>query len=114
VGLLLTIVTGWLPFDPIVAIFVALNILWTDMRLIRQSFGGLMDEVDPKFETSLRRILEDRQRNDGIEYHGLRHRNSGNTTWVEFHLLFKGDASIREAHGIATAIETEIENAFPH
>ena len=47
VGLGLTILTGWLRFDPIVAILVALDILWMGSKLIRQSIGGLMDEVDP-------------------------------------------------------------------
>ena len=43
-GLSLTLLTGWLPFDPIVAIIAALNILWTGGKLLRQSAGGLMDE----------------------------------------------------------------------
>ena len=52
VGLGLTMLTGWLRFDPIVAILVALDILWMGSKLIRQSIGGLMDEVDPMAQSS--------------------------------------------------------------
>ena len=54
VGLGLTMLTGWLRFDPVVAILVALNILWMGSKLIRQSIGGLMDEVDPIVESQIR------------------------------------------------------------
>jgi divalent metal cation (Fe/Co/Zn/Cd) transporter len=47
IGLTLAMFTGWLEFDPLVAILVALNILWSGGSLIRRSIGGLMDEVDP-------------------------------------------------------------------
>src|ERR1039457_6834875 len=50
IGLGLTILARWRNFDPIVAILVALQILWMGSKLIRQSIGGLMDEVDPRSE----------------------------------------------------------------
>src|ERR1035441_49557 len=53
VGLGLTILTGWRRFDPIVAILVALQILWMGSKLIRQSIGGLMDEVDPATQAQI-------------------------------------------------------------
>ena len=56
VGLGLTFLTGWLRFDPVVAILVALNILWIGSKLIRQSIGGLMDEVDPVTQAQIQRL----------------------------------------------------------
>jgi divalent metal cation (Fe/Co/Zn/Cd) transporter len=109
VGLGLTMLTGWLRFDPIVAILVALDILWMGSKLIRQSIGGLMDEVDPTTQAHIRRLLIEMTSEAGVEFHGLRHRNAGNTTWVEFHLLFPKHTSLESAHSLATKIEERIQ-----
>ena len=47
VGLVLSVLTGIAVLDPALAALVALNILWSGWRLIRQSLGGLMDEAVP-------------------------------------------------------------------
>jgi len=107
-GLSLAMITGWLPLDPIVAIIVALNILWTGGNLMRRSVGGLMDEGDPTTEARIRKVLEEMTANTGVEFHGLRHRNAGNTVWVEFHLLFPQGTLLDEAHKLATAMEEGI------
>ena len=112
-GLILIMITGWLPFDPILAIVVATNILWTGGKLIRESIGGLMDESNPELDSTLHRILEQATAKFNIEYHGLRHRNAGNRVLVEFHLLFPEDIPIVVAHEQATIIENEMRQAFP-
>jgi len=109
VGLGLTILTGWLSFDPIVAILVAVDILWMGSKLIRQSIGGLMDEVDPITQAQIRRLLVEMTSEAGVQFHGLRHRNSGSTNWVEFHLLFPKDTSLESAHALASRIEERIQ-----
>jgi divalent metal cation (Fe/Co/Zn/Cd) transporter len=109
VGLGLTILTGWPRLDPIVAILVALDILWMGSKLIRQSIGGLMDEIDPTTQAQIRRLLIEMTSEAGVEFHGLRHRNAGNTTWVEFHLLFPKHTSLESAHSLATRIEERIQ-----
>jgi len=109
VGLGLTLLTGWLRLDPLVAILVALNILWMGSKLIRRSIGGLMDEVDPATQAQIRRLLTDMTAAAGVDFHGLRLRNAGNTTWVEFHLLFPKDTSLESAHSLATKIEERIQ-----
>lgn len=112
-GLVLTMVTGWLPFDPIVAILVALNILWSGGKLIRQAFGGLMDEADPETQTKLESILQAETQKYGIRFHDLKHRSSGNRIIIEFHLLFHESLTIVQAHAQATAIEKVIADTFP-
>ncbi len=109
VGLSLTMLTGWLRFDPMVAVLVAVDILWMGSKLIRQSIGGLMDEVDPITQAQIRRLLVEMTPEAGVEFHGLRHRNAGNTNWVEFHLLFPKDTSLESAHALATKIEERIQ-----
>jgi cation diffusion facilitator family transporter len=113
VGLLLTMATGWLPFDPLLAIFVAVNILWSGSRLIRQSIGGLMDEADPTTENAIRAVLDRETRPRGIQYHELRFRNSGSSLWVEFHLLFPPSTPLAEAHWKATEIEAAVQSSQP-
>ncbi|HSB53510.1 MAG TPA: cation diffusion facilitator family transporter, partial [Gemmatimonadales bacterium] len=74
-GLVLVLVTGWLPFDPICAILVASNILWMGGKLIRQSVGGLMDEADPKLDDLIHLTLDRETAARGLAYHELRYRN---------------------------------------
>jgi cation diffusion facilitator family transporter len=112
-GLGLTILTGRVRLDPIVAVLVALDILWMGSKLVRQSIGGLMDEVDPKTQAQIRQVLNEMTSEAGVGFHGLRHRNAGNTTWVEFHLLFPRDTSLESAHSLATKIEERIQQDSP-
>jgi cation diffusion facilitator family transporter len=111
VGLVLARVTGWLPFDPICAILVGLNILWTGGDLVRRSFGGLMDKADPEIDRQVRAALDAETAKLGLSYHELKHRTAGNTTWVEVHLLFPGHTQLRQAHEQATQVERAVEAA---
>lgn len=108
-GLLLTWLTGWLPFDPIVAIAAALNILWSGGKLVRQSVGGLMDEGDKKTAESIKNILNQETKHLGLEYHQLKYRESGNVLWLEFHLLFPKNTLLADSHKIATEIEMKLK-----
>jgi cation diffusion facilitator family transporter len=108
-GLLLTWLTGWLPFDPIVAIAAAVNILWSGGKLVRQSIGGLMDEGDKNVADTIKKILDKETINRGLEYHQLRYRESGNVLWIEFHLLFPKGTLLENAHNIATELESTIK-----
>ncbi len=111
-GLLLVLATDWLPFDPILAIFVALNIIWSGGKLIRISVGGLMDEVDPEADRRIREVLDAETGKYSLGYHELRNRKSGNTLWIDFHLLFPSGTSIDDAHEIATRIETVLRGTM--
>jgi cation diffusion facilitator family transporter len=113
-ALVLTMITGWLPFDPILAIIVALNILWTGGKLIRRSIGGLMDESDPRVDAILKALLQRETEKRGMAFHHLRHRNAGNKLLIEFHLLFHENVTVATAHEQATLIEKEIHRAFTY
>lgn len=107
-GLTLALLTGWMPLDPLVAILVATNILWTGGKLIRTSVGGLMDEGDAETESRIVKVVGEMTQSAGIQYHGLRHRNTGSRIWVEFHLLFPQHTTLAEAHRLATGIEDRV------
>lgn len=108
VGLLLAWMTGWLFLDPVCAILVALNIIYSGFRLLQRSVGGLMDEADPAIQTQLTGVLERECRAHGVSHHLLRQRFNGFGYDVDVHLVFPDDMPIRQAHRIATDIEDAI------
>ncbi len=107
-GLVLVLVTGWLPFDPLVAIAVAVNILWTGGKLVWRSVGGLMDYSDPVTTAALRKQLDALTTELGLGYHNLRFRNTGYRLSIELHLLFPYDTPVGEAHRRATTLERRL------
>jgi cation diffusion facilitator family transporter len=108
IGLGLYHVTKWVWWDPVVAILVACNILRVGIRLIRESLGGLLDEADPLIESRVRELLDREVASMGLSYHNFRHRHSGRTHWVEFHLVFDDHLSVGEAHDQATRLEAMV------
>jgi len=111
-GLCLVLVTGWKPLDPLVAIAVALNIVWSGAHLIWRSATGLLDYSDPEIGRKLRQRLDELCRELGVQYHGLRFRTTGNRLLVEVHLLFPHGTAVGEAHRVATAIEESLPQGF--
>jgi cation diffusion facilitator family transporter len=107
-GLALVLLTGWKPFDPLFAIAVAVNILWSGGHLVWRSARGLMDYSDPHTGRMLREKLDNICHRLGVEYHGVRFRTTGYTLMVEVHLLFPYGTSVGEAHSIATQVEESL------
>jgi cation diffusion facilitator family transporter len=112
VGLALTQLTQWLPWDPICGILVAINILVSGGRLVRPALAGLMDQADPQAHTQLIELLNNHTSRHNISYHALRHRNIGDAHWVEVHFLFPEGTSLGDAHRTATSIEQVIESSL--
>jgi len=108
VALALVHFTGWRGWDPVCAVLAGGKLLWTGWRLMRESFGGLMDEADLSVEKELRDLLDAGCAELGLSYHNLRHRHSGRTHWVEFHLVFPDEANLHDAHEIATELEAKV------
>ncbi|HEY0204953.1 MAG TPA: cation diffusion facilitator family transporter, partial [Acetobacteraceae bacterium] len=104
-GFALVPLTGWLRLDPAVAALVAVNILWAGYGMLRESVGGLMDEVsDPDAVTELRRVISE-SADGAIEAHDVRTRMAGNVTFIEFHLVVPGRMAVEDAHVICDRIE---------
>ncbi len=108
VGLVLVILTGWKPFDPLLAIAVALNILWSGGRLAWRSAVGLLDYSDPDTGKKLREKLDAICRELGLNYHGVRYRTTGYREIIEVHLLFPLATPVGEAHRLATVLEERL------
>jgi cation diffusion facilitator family transporter len=112
IGIGLVMLTGWRYWDPICAILVASNILYSGFGLIKQSYVGLMDSSDPDVQQKLQGILDIECKKYNVDYHELRNRHMGDSYWVDLHLLFDDDVSIKDAHDIATRIEKKLSEAF--
>jgi cation diffusion facilitator family transporter len=110
-GLVLVTKLEWL--DPVIAIAVGLNIVWTGSELILRSFNGLMDHSLPPVDQELIRSVIRANLPAGAEFHAVRTRQAGARRFVEFHLLVDGDVSVREAHHLAHRIEAALVDALP-
>ena len=107
-GLGLALATGWAVLDPLLALAVAVNILWSGWLLVRGSVGGLMDEaVDPATMARLHEVIRGAA-GGALEAHDLRTRNAGRMTFVDFHLVVPGDQTVSDAHRICDRIEAAI------
>jgi len=107
-GLTLVLFTHWKPFDPLIAIVVALNILWSGGHLVWRSVVGLLDYGDPSAGRNIREKLDAICGELGVSYHGVRFRNTGYRQIIEVHLLFPHLTSVGEAHSLATRLEERL------
>ena len=107
-GLGLVMLTHWKPFDPLVAIAVAVNILWSGGRLVWRSAVGLLDYSDPKAGRKIRDKLDRICSELAIQYHGVRFRTTGYRQIIEVHLLFPHLTPVSEAHRLATILEERL------
>jgi cation diffusion facilitator family transporter len=113
VGIVLGIVvvgaTGWLVLDPVIALLVALNIVWTGFQLMRRSAMGLMDSaVSPETQGKIESILDRYVAEIGIDYHALRTRQSGARKFVYVHILVPDEWTVQKGHQLLEEIEDEI------
>ena len=114
VGIILVGLTGFLRLDPIVALLVAANILFTGFKLLRRSARGLLDIAIPDEELeSVKSILASYQ-TQGIGYHALRTRQAASRNFIAVHLLLPGDWSVRQSHQLAEEIEEKVRAAVPN
>ncbi|KAF0094726.1 MAG: cation efflux family protein [Puniceicoccaceae bacterium 5H] len=105
IGLILAGMTGWRGWDALAACLVGLHVLWSGFNLVRSSVGGLMDRAEPEVNERVVAILHAEGERLGFTWHRLRHRPLGESYWVDVHLLFEDEMTLREAHRRATELE---------
>jgi len=109
VGVAVVAVTGWLVLDPIVAVLIGINILWSGYTMVRAGTAGLMDEAPPLEMVARIKELIGQHAAGAIEAHDVRTRHAGRMTFVEFHLVVPGNISVAEAHEICDRIEAALK-----
>lgn len=106
--------TGWLVLDPLIAIVVAIHILWTGFRLLRESTAGLMDAAWPDEDrAALDRALYPFQA-DGVGFHAVRTRRAARRRFASFHVLVPGEWSVQRGHDLLEKIEAAVNKELPH
>jgi cation diffusion facilitator family transporter len=114
VGITLVIITDIVYFDPIFAIAVALNILVTGFKLIRESVGGLMNETDPEILKKISGRLISIRKPYYIDIHELRFWKSSEDVFIDFHLTLPYYFNIKESHTEEEFITDEVKSELPN
>lgn len=107
--------TGWEILDPIIAILVALHIVWTGLQLLRRTVSGLMDAALPaEDQAEIIAVLEQFVVAQGITYHALRTRCSGSRRFMSVHVLVPGNWTVQQGHDLLEDVERRITAKFDH
>jgi cation diffusion facilitator family transporter len=111
-GVAIAGLTGWSKLDPLVAILVALNIIWTGTRLVARSVSGLMDAALPEAEQSLIRAVMEKYRAKGVSFHALLTRQAAARRFMSVHMLVPGDWTVHDAHHVAEDFEADVRETL--
>lgn len=112
-GLFLVKLTGWLILDPVIALLVAVNIVWTGIKLLRETGSGLLDSALPLSEQQIVTAILSDYDSQGIQFHALRTRVAGSRRFVNFHVLVPGEWTVQRGHDLCEEIELAIAKALP-
>ena len=113
VGIVLVWMSGWSWLDPVIAIAVGINILFTGYGLVKESTEGLMDASLPERDNERLRMILTRRAGAGIAFHQMRTRVSGARQFMDFHLLVPDDWSVKQGHDFLEDLSDEIVAEFP-
>jgi cation diffusion facilitator family transporter len=100
--------------DAVVAILVAVNIVWTGWKLLVRSAMGLLDaSVDDDDRAAIEAVLQRFAEAEGIEWHALRTRQSGSRRFIAVHLLVPGKWNVKKGHDLCERVERELRTTAP-
>lgn len=113
VGVIAVALSGWLILDPLVALAVAANIIWSGVQLMRRSALGLLDSAIPQEERQQVAEVLNRYAPQGVQYHSLRTRQAGQRRFISVHVLVPGKWTVQRGHNLLEQIERDVRNALP-
>lgn len=114
VGIVLVTLTGWVALDPVVALAVGANILWTGSRLLRSSASSLLSAAIPAAEQSILATALGRFGvRYGVDFAPLRTVEFGRRRLVYVELRVPAHWSVAEAHALAGEVESTVESVLP-
>jgi cation diffusion facilitator family transporter len=115
VGVGLVAATGWLILDPLVALAVAVQIIWTGIGLMRRSAAGLLDAAIASDEQQeIGKLFTEYSARYGVSFHALRTRQAGARRFITFHLLVPDAWTVERAHHLSEEIEARIRSLVPN
>lgn len=113
IGLTLVLITDFYLLDPLFAIGVAINILVTGYRLMRESIGGLMNETDPETLEKIVNNIAKMRNTYWIDIHHLRFWKSAEKVFIDFHLTIPYYFEIKTSHQEEETIVANLNKIFP-
>ena len=113
VGVMLVKLTSWLVLDPIIALIMAVNIVWAGFKLLRETGTGLLDASLPEDEQHLITGIFLPYQAQGIQFHALRTRVAGTRRFINFHILVPGEWTVQKGHDLCEEIELRIIRVLP-
>lgn len=113
IGVGLVWLSGWLWLDPLIALVVAANIVWTGWHLLSQSASGLMDAAIPEDQITAIETALAKYREQGLDFHALRTRQAGRQAFISLHVLVPGEWTVQRGHDVVENIEEDIRAAVP-
>lgn len=114
-GVILVAQTGWLRLDPIIALGVAVHIVWTGFGLVRRSVSGLMDAaISDEDQREVTKLFAEYSRRYGMAFHALRTRRAGARRFISFHMLVPDNWTVAQAHQLSEEIESRIRSLVPN
>jgi cation diffusion facilitator family transporter len=112
-GVGLAWLTGWWILDPLLAMGVAIHILWMGWNLLKDSVDSLMDKSMNKEDLSIVKTVVSREMIGALQVHKVRTRQAGKKRFLDFHLVVPATMQVVTAHEICDRIELALETALP-
>lgn len=114
-GIAAVAVTGWAWLDPVIALLVGVNILWTGYKLLKSALSNLISEaLPPEDVDALKGVLAEFEAQHGVGIEDLRTVASGRQRLVYLTMTVPGDWTVEYAHELADALEAAILDALPN
>jgi cation diffusion facilitator family transporter len=116
IALGITKITGFLWIDPLIAIFLACFLFHEGYKVLRESFSGLTDELDPKIlneiSMAFQKVVEAGEAPGLIDLHEVRFIRSGHFHHVDAHLVVPRFWLVSKTHTFMEELEKKVVNAY--
>jgi cation diffusion facilitator family transporter len=110
-GLAMVAITGVDELDAVVALVVALAIVYAGITILSRSSRVLVDEALPEEELDIvRRAVEDYRGDELVSFHKLRGRRAGSARYIDLHLQFAPGTTLERAHAIAHEVQDTVRS----
>lgn len=102
---------GLIWLDPVMAIFIALYVLLSAWKILRDAIDLLMDHEITESERQL--IIQTALKHSQVKgIHDLRTRRSGTTIFIQLHLELDPELSLQQAHDVSAKTSQNIQGLF--
>ena len=114
IGIAAVFLTGWWWLDPVVALAVGINILWTGYSLLRDSVSSLLSEALPDDERqNIRQLLARLEQEHSVNFTDRRTVASGRQRLVYLTMEVPGEWSVMHSHEVADSVEIALDELYP-